>query len=83
MSENFKYKLRGILYLVSGAFLTLSGVITWDGLDYIWGTNYSIDGETGGMHVSIIIIGLALMAASYFEFINARISREEDPKDDN
>jgi len=81
MTDSLKYKLRGALYLLSGACLTISGIVTWDGLDYIWGTNYSIEGEAGSMHVTIIIIGLALMAASYFEFLNARLSRKNEKSD--
>ncbi len=82
MTDSMKYKLRGVLYLLSGGLLTLSGIISWDGLDYIWGRNAQLDENTADMRVTIIIIGLALMAASYLEFVNVRISRKADQRDD-
>ena len=81
MTRSLKYKLRGAAYIIAGAFLLISGIYSWDGLNFIWGTSSSLSDKTGNIKISVIIIGIALIAASYFEFLNARIYKDEENSD--
>lgn len=76
MKEHIKFKIRGVVYLLSGALLTLSSVFAWQGLNYIWETRSGTSEAVDGLRVALMIIGFALMAASYLEFLNARITKQ-------
>ena len=72
LRPELKFKLRGFTYLLFGALLSLSGWFGWlDALIFPPSVPLT-QARTGSLHTSLILIGLCLMAASYFEFRNAR-----------
>lgn len=79
MTQQLKYRIRGYLYLLVGLLLCLAGVSRWAGLDYLW----SGKSLNSGMYFPLIIIGMALATASYFEFLNARLSGRDRTDDNN
>ena len=63
-----KYKIKIFIYLIIGVYLTISGISEWANIGYMWGPNYSVEGEAGSMNIIISFIGIAFILAAYLEY---------------
>ncbi|VAW90594.1 hypothetical protein MNBD_GAMMA21-35 [hydrothermal vent metagenome] len=63
-----KTKIKIFLYVTTGLFLTVSGISEWANIGFMWGPNYSVEGEAGSMNIIISIIGIVFILAAYIEY---------------